>query len=414
MKTLYVHIGTPKTGTSALQDFLTNNAAVLGKYGFCYKLMPYRYTRDASIKRNGHFLVGKIYDEQRKVDKEARGRRIREGLEIVREWFQTVDSVILSDEGIWNTLATRTHGKILSLVKDFCDENGYALKIIVYLRSQDDYVVSWWGQRIRSGSKLREWDYFIDHLPPKKLVTDYYSQLCRIADDVGKENIIVRRYEKGSFRGSAHTIFSDFLDALGLEYTDEYQVVQEYVNTSLETNYAEIKRILNGLLPDENQPFGKMSRYFEEIAVHCSNLPGIEQYRSSMFSNESHAEFMGRYEEGNRKIVTEFMGEEGELFHPQPESDLPKWERQNPRQYDDLLLFIGEAFLRQRDETGRLEDEISTLKEELRKTSHELAVQSKKLEKLMKAPKEKDTAGQKQGRVGAYARKIKNEIANLK
>lgn len=383
MKTLYLHIGTPKTGTSAIQDFLTNNEELLEKNGYCYKLMPYKYTRDASIKRNGHFLVGKIYDKNGKVDRQARKERIKEGMELVTQWFETLDSVILSDEGIWNAMAKREHKGILAYVKSYCVEHGFDLKIIVYVRSQDDYVLSWWRQRIRSGSKLREWDYFVNHLPKKKLVTDYYAHLNKIAQDVGKENLIVRRYEKGSFLGSNHTIFSDFLDAIGLEYTDDYIVEREYVNTSMENNYAEIKRILNNLLPDENQPFGRASRYFENIAIQCSNLENVKQYESSMFSDKELEEFLAKYEEGNRNIAKEFLGEDGELF-TRKTIELPKWERTNPHQYDDLVLFMGAAFLEHQEQIDNLTKEINSLTEEVHSLKQKLAEHKKKTDSFQK------------------------------
>lgn len=364
MKTLYLHIGTPKTGTSAIQDFLANNAELLDEKGYCYKQMPYRYVRGASDKRNGHFLVGKIYDDQYKIDKVARRERIKEGMTILEQWFDDYDKVILTDEAIWNSMARKEHEGIIAYVKSFCDERDIALKVIVYIRSQDDYVESWWRQKIRSGSKMREWEYFIKHLPKKKLITDYYAQISKIAADIGKENLMVRRYEKGSFLGNNQTIFSDFLDAIGLEYTDEYVVTREYVNTSLHNNYGEIKRILNELLPDDNRPFGKLNGYLADVGLYCSELKSVKKYETAMFSKEEQEEFMARYEEGNRKIAKEYFGEDGELFRPK-KIDLPKWKQDNPRQYEDLVLYMGEAYFENKQEIEALKKEIEHLNKEI-------------------------------------------------
>ena len=38
MKTLHVHIGTPKTATTAIQHFCKENAKILAEKGFCYPI----------------------------------------------------------------------------------------------------------------------------------------------------------------------------------------------------------------------------------------------------------------------------------------------------------------------------------------------------------------------------------------
>ena len=56
MPTLYLHIGTPKTGTTALQNFLPANEEVLEQHGICYPDFGFRYA-GLGVHRNGHFLV---------------------------------------------------------------------------------------------------------------------------------------------------------------------------------------------------------------------------------------------------------------------------------------------------------------------------------------------------------------------
>ena len=72
MKTLHVHIGTPKTGTTSIQNFCVDNEKLLEMQGYCYPLFPYSYKSVAKV-RNGHFLFGMITDENgtRYKEKEA-------------------------------------------------------------------------------------------------------------------------------------------------------------------------------------------------------------------------------------------------------------------------------------------------------------------------------------------------------
>jgi hypothetical protein len=65
MTTLYLHIGMPKTGTTAIQNFLTDNAEALKKYGICYPDLGFRYP-SIGIPRNAHFLIAPYIDENGK------------------------------------------------------------------------------------------------------------------------------------------------------------------------------------------------------------------------------------------------------------------------------------------------------------------------------------------------------------
>ena len=93
-KTLYVHIGTTKTGTTAVQSFCIDNQEVLNQKGYCYPLFPYSY-KDVSERRNAHFLIAEA--------SERSSGRFREGMDRILDLFQKYHSIILSDEGIWSS-----------------------------------------------------------------------------------------------------------------------------------------------------------------------------------------------------------------------------------------------------------------------------------------------------------------------
>ena len=62
MKTLYLHIGTHKTGSTAIQHFFKVNKEVLKTMGYTYPLFPrFQYSHKLT-ERNGLFL-STIYKE---------------------------------------------------------------------------------------------------------------------------------------------------------------------------------------------------------------------------------------------------------------------------------------------------------------------------------------------------------------
>lgn len=65
-----------------------------------------------------------------------------------------------------------------------------------------------------------------------------------------------------------------------------------------------------------------------------------------MFSEEERRKFLKRFEEVNHKIAREYMGRD-ELFDDSMEQSqsLPKWEPDNPLQYEDTVAFLGMALL---------------------------------------------------------------------
>ena len=101
------------------------------------------------------------------------------------------------------------------------DKNIFSLKVIVYLRRQDEFLYSRWNQRIKAAVGLASPDYvttwqeLMNH-PPQSIL-NYYEMLNKIADYIGKESIIVRRFDKNHFL-YGQTIYEDFLHAIGLEY----------------------------------------------------------------------------------------------------------------------------------------------------------------------------------------------------
>ena len=67
MSVLYLHIGTPKTGTSAIQAFLgiEKNRGVLEKNGFSFPLFTdFRKEDDAVLVRNAHTLIFGVYQNR--------------------------------------------------------------------------------------------------------------------------------------------------------------------------------------------------------------------------------------------------------------------------------------------------------------------------------------------------------------
>ncbi|MDE5863507.1 MAG: hypothetical protein K2H34_04085, partial [Lachnospiraceae bacterium] len=356
MKTLYLHIGTPKTATTAIQTFCWDNREILEKHGYGYPLFDYQFT-NVQKYRNAHFLVGRIKDADGKRQFDEEQKVVREELGQVCQLFEQYDNIILSDEGIWNRGFFDDTNCWERLKQGLLKDDNIAVKVIVYLRRQDDFLFSWWNQQVKEGmlsSSVMSWEEVVEKMPYIKL--DYYNILTKISEYVGKENITVRIFDKKSFVGGS--IQADFLDALHLQYTDEYKLLAPMQNPSLTKNNVEIKRVLN-TLPDLDK---QKNSYFRKLLTEAS-AEG-EEGSSHMFSEEEDRKFLEKYQEGNAKIAREYLGKDGALFNDVYRAD-GKWTPDNEQMIRDVIHFFGTTTLYLMNENKSLKEQCKSLKEQL-------------------------------------------------
>ncbi len=367
MKTLYIHVGLPKTGTTSIQYFCTVNRKVLEQKNYCYPDMPFYYT-NKSHTRNGAFLESLYYDENGVHQPEREKEIVQEGLAMVGELFQRFDNVLLSDEGLWTPAYNSRRRTIWEELRAASEAGGYQVKIIVYLRRQDQLLESRWNQQIKNGTangKLQSntitWEEFTKSSSKYvRLYTDYDKGLRSIEKTLGRENIIVRRFDRKEFYGGS--IQADFLHAIGLELTEEYSLEEEFenLNLRLKGNTLEIKRVINGVPTLTVQE----AKHFQQVLMSCSEQSEGE-YPCTMFSPEEARELLKRYEAGNNRIAEDYFHDGKPLFD-MTIKDTVKWERNNPYFDNDVVRFAATSDLELLREIQQLRQEIKSLKEALK------------------------------------------------
>lgn len=352
MKTLYLHIGMPRTATTVLQKFCADNQEELNRQGYCYPLMPFRY-RNAGRLRTAHFMFGRVTDENGNRDMEREQQYFRDGFQTLYHTFELYDNVILSDEGLWNC-GFRDKDSVWAKLKREMDANHFVTKVIVYLRRQDDFLFSWWNQRIKEGlyqECVLSWEEMTEKMPIVHL--DYYEMLNGISEYVGKENLLVQRYGRQYFIGGS--IYEDFIHLIGLEFSDAFQIPTT-LNRSLTKNNAEIKRILNKL-PDLD---ADSNWAFQNILAHNSNSKK-DNGKYSMFSKPEASAFFEKYREGNRLTAERYIGMEEDLF-PFEYTAEEKWSPENEEMLEDIILFMGTSLLRME---RKMEQELQESRKEI-------------------------------------------------
>ena len=330
MSKVYLHIGMPKTGTSALQMFLPKNNEILHKYGFDYPLMPFRF-KNVGPRRNAHFLT--LWKEKDPAPE------WKKGFSVVKESLTKYENVILSDENIWTQQRKENFWEEVTAGMSAI---GAELVVIVYLRRQDEQVESNWNQKVKDQKTRIELSFadFMEQGGYRYMPFQYGNALDRISSYVGREHLVVRVYEKQQF--VAGNLFADFLDVLGLGFSDEYLPPDFTANVRLPNSAVEIKRMINSAYRDEDVP-----DFYRDIISRVFGMKSIQEMPerdTSMFSREQRESFMKEFEEGNTYVAREYLGRSDGVLFRQDASALKQWQMDDHEILMDMIrIFAAEG-----------------------------------------------------------------------
>lgn len=353
MKTLYFHIGSPKTGTTTIQSFCAEHRDILEQKGLCYPVMPFVYEHK-SKRRNGLFLTSK-YVRDGARDREREKEIFRRGLNIIEKKFDTFDTVLLSDEGAYSMFFRRklykTNGKMLV---QWAKDHNIQLKIIIYLRSQVDYAMSWYNQLVKHSVSdtlsALTWEEYLKKYK-RYVALDYYSCLNILSDLFGKENIIVKRFDRAFFKKGS--LVDDFMDIFGIEVDENFpqESSGSERNFGITENACAIKRVINTIDGIEHEE----KQHFEQILRSCSSS-SREASQYSLMSDEEAEEFMEQYKADNQKIVDEYFKDGLPLFPKRKHKE--KWSQLNKDYMDEMVRFLCMANIEANRRIDKLERQL--------------------------------------------------------
>ena len=208
---------------------------------------------------------------------------------------------------------------------------------------------------------------------------DYFQHCTNIAEAVGRENLTVRIYERGQFEGAEQSLLSDYLQTINVELTKDFDRGKTGANYSLNGNFIEMKRIMNGV-PRYKQMHNFMRGPIVAASVHQEQMEPLE--KTSVFSYEDLVKFMSRFDESNRKVAVEFLGrEEGVLFR-EPLKELPVWEVKQETMYRDMMVFMTEMFCEQQKQIEMLTQKLNDLSKNVNSVNGEMKNTQKELKSI--------------------------------
>lgn len=363
MKTLYIHIGTPKTGTTSIQNFCGLNREKLREQGVLYPIMNYHYERK-SVNRNGYFLTGTIKENGTR-NKEKEKQVFNSELQYIVDCFKDYDTILLSDESIWWATSTRRKGLWKDL-KKHSEQHNYQIKVIVYLRRQDQFMMSRYNQKLKTDfiASTQSFDeYFADMNGRFKCVMDYREKIDNIAKSISKENVIVKRFDRNYFYNG--DLNQDFLHILGVKVDDRFQQLKETANTGISVQSGEIKRVLNRLKPITMADNNKLIKILKE----CEEV--LPESNTSLMSTDEVKAFMEQFVDSNESIVDEYIGDGKPLFD-YTYKETTAWDYNDKNYNEELILFFVNTIDSVYKENKQLKKELNKINNQIKNINEKL------------------------------------------
>jgi len=231
---LFLHIGTEKTGTSSIQQFLVNNIDKLKKKKIHFsKLIDYPNNRHLVEMFIGHSDRNDSYHLRHKFFKDDDKKIFLLNLkskfekEIMQESLVS-NKMIITSEHFHSLL--KDIDQIKSL-KKFLNKFFNKIKIICYFREQGKLAISYYSSTLKGGSQLTLKDFIEKRVNINNPYFNYYEFLKKWSDVFGKENIMPSIFE---FEQSDDEILiADFLKKI-----DSKLIISEFKKKNLKINIA--------------------------------------------------------------------------------------------------------------------------------------------------------------------------------
>jgi hypothetical protein len=248
---LIIHIGAPKTGSSALQKFLLENRKILENEGYFYPV----HGLDKNGISGGHSILAIALLEN----------RIEDAKEIYINWENEARAnkkiLFLSSESFFN---------LSDKLKNIIDDK--RVLIISYQRDIVEYLVSVHNQLIKRHFSTVRFEEYIDSLLKDRnsignLVNKSFSKIYdEWAKNIGFENMIVKNYDSKLF--FMNRIELDLLSILNIDYS-KFKFKDKLINISYTNDTLELKRMINYILDRENT---KVNHKIDVALQHYSEL----------------------------------------------------------------------------------------------------------------------------------------------
>ncbi|MEH3146328.1 MAG: hypothetical protein PGN34_13480 [Methylobacterium frigidaeris] len=285
MKKVYIHIGTPKTGTTSIQAFLRSNRKRLIDENIVISEVSgvKKSDRLSEIARGNFSLCSDIEAESKKYSDDV--------------------TFIFSDEQISVDFARLDQ---IETLKKFMSAIFDEVKVVCYLRRQDELALSSYPAYIKRGG-TEKFDFELS--PGWKNFINYEIFLERWETVFGRDALIIRKFGPQYIKNN--DVVSDFCKIIAVDMSDAAPPAEK--NVSPDAHSLELVRKLNKLVGLENPQFMYDLR---RILFEIKSGPKLSAPRSERIR------FLSNFQQSNSNVAKRYFNGESDLFtHELPDDD---------------------------------------------------------------------------------------------
>ena len=345
MKELIFHIGSPKTGSSALQVFLAKNRLHLLKKGADY--LPIGEIGLGAAGKvssgNGAFLARSILPS-------GASAKIEDGKNYIDEFFEAINAskadvgLVSSELLIGADVQAMTD--LIARLRDMA----ITAKCFYFVRRQVQILASGYIQLVKRHGCTELPAEFVTREYKRRKSLRHYSYYVTRCELFGQPNVICRTYE--SAMEAKDGLFHATLEALSIS-PEGLEFATGDVNTSISTRDVCIMLLLNRF-----HPRMKFSDMVIDNAVQFGSASSGHMH--NFLPHELVEEIDRYYEEENSRLANECF-HRAALFPPQASAGEHEHVSVDSLSTTDLIAFFGGLLVRYDDRLANLEKKAAKL-----------------------------------------------------
>ncbi len=297
-RTLYLHIGCEKTGTTSIQNVLADNRQALLKQGIFYpelgKLKFAQLLLPAALQPLDHPEKPRAdyYPGNEAIDPDT----VWNGFINLAKANADKDIIISAEH-----FSSRIKEKGLAYLKAKLGQLSSILdiKVIIYLRRQDKFMESSYSTIIKAGGNIGFDSFFETHIQLRERY-DFSLLLNRWSSFFNKSSLIVKDYEtEVRERG----LLNSFFDVIGID-GGTLTLDSEKQNVSWPASVIELVRLCN--TPKISAILGNQRVLFLDAVT--TSLPTENRKQVYRFGKDQRNAILQFYKASNKKVEAEYFG----------------------------------------------------------------------------------------------------------
>ena len=247
---ILIHVGPPKSGTSAIQRWLSFHASELQQYGYYYP----QHESDANGVSSGNLLALFSYNSEGELEFDAAKKE-----RLITDFKKSQATVLL--------LSSEFFFKRITLLA----EQFPTAKFVAYLRFPLEVIESSYNQGVKRHGEVKQLGV---SATPKCFQLNLLENQIKKA---GKQRFILRPYEKNCFTGGS--LVNDFKDVLHIPSQSlQTYSTNEVVNSSYSIDALELKRWFNQF------PLGDLQPVLDKLLqAYSADKPGYSLIGAKLF-----------------------------------------------------------------------------------------------------------------------------------